>query len=104
MTLTKLLAVAHSGRVDELNLLSHEGAMYFVEVVIDGQRRLLKQRESDVRGWAFRSLNEARHALAELPMDSINLVHLNVCDEIGPTHQALPLDAAAMRLSVPLRP
>lgn len=104
MTLTELLELAREGHVDELNLLSHEGAMYFVEAVAAGQRRLLKQRAGDLRGWAFRSLNEARHALAELPMESINLVHLNVCDEIGPANQALPLDAAAMRLSVPLRP
>lgn len=104
MTRQELQLMASQGRVQELNLLSHEGAMYFVEAVVDDQRHLLKAVQTDTRPQTFRSLEQVRRTLCEVPLESICLVHLNVCDEMGPVVAEAAPGGAAMRLSVPLRP
>ena len=104
MTLEQLMQAADRGALQDLDLLSHEGAVYLVEALIDGSRHLLKQQEGDTRPWVFRSLYDARTALAELPFQTINLVHLNVCDEMGPGGPLTVGAQAAMRLPLPLHP
>ncbi|WP_341707796.1 DUF6482 family protein [Halopseudomonas sp.] len=104
MTLDQLQLAAEQGRLERLALLSHEGSLYLVEAQIDGRRALL---HDDVRQgpWHFRSLEDVRRALRELPWPTIELVHLNVADEAGATGPvAGSADEAAMRLTVPLRP
>jgi len=78
--------------------------VYLVEALIEGSRHLLKQHEGDTRPWVFRSLHDARNALVELPFQTINLVHLNVCDEMGPDTLVTGGPQAAMRLPLPLHP
>lgn len=104
MTLEQLIGAAERGALQDLDLLSHEGAVYLVEARIEGARFVLKQRDGDRRPWVFRSLHDARTALAEVPFDTINLVHLNVCDEMGPTSLFTSGAQAAMRLPLPLHP
>lgn len=106
MTLDELQLLATQGQVMELNLnlLSHEGAMYFVEVVSDDRRGVIRRAATDKRPWAFRSLDDARRALSDIPLETIDLTHLNVCDEMGPIREGASLGSAAMRLTVPLRP
>lgn len=104
MTLDELHLLATQGHVMELNLLSHEGGMYFVEVVSDDRRGVIKRMTTDKRPWAFRSLDDARRALRDIPLETIDLIHLNVCDEMGPTRVGASLGSAAMRLTVALRP
>lgn len=104
MTLEQLMQAADRGALQDLDLLSHEGAVYLVEALIDGSRHLLKQHEGDTRPWVFRSLHDARNALVELPFQTINLVHLNVCDEMGPDTLVTGGPQAAMRLPLPLHP
>ena len=45
MTLEQLMRAADRGALQDLDLLSHEGAVYLVEALIDGSRHLLKQHE-----------------------------------------------------------
>lgn len=103
MTLEELQVLADLGGVIELNVHSHEGSIYLVEVVTDDGSVMLKQQDSDPRPWSFRSFEQARRALCEVPLETIDLIHNNIYDEIGPGFQSLNR-APAMRLTYPLRP
>lgn len=103
MTLEELQDLAGQGGVVELNVLSHEGSIYLVEAVTDAGSVMLKKQTGDVRPWSFRSFEQARRALVDVPLESIVLVHNNIYDEIGPGFNSRNR-APAMRLTYPLRP
>lgn len=104
MTLEQLQLAAEQRRLQRLLLLSHEGSLYLVEAQVDGQRALL--HDTVRQGpWHFRSLEDVRRALRDVPWPTIELVHLNVADEAGASGPvAGSADEAAMRLTVPLHP
>ncbi len=103
MTLEELQDLAGQGGVIELNVLSHEGSIYLVEAICDDGSAMLKKQAGDTRPWIFRSFEQARSALADVPLETIDLVHANIYDEIGPGFDSLNR-APAMRLTYPLRP
>jgi hypothetical protein len=104
MTLDDLQEMATQGRIIELNVLSHEGDIYLVEAVSDERRDILKKHDGDKQPRTFRSFEEARNALCDLPLETVNLVHKNVYDEIGPSGEGSAQGAPAMSLTLPLRP
>ena len=103
MTLEQLQELAGQGGVVELNVLSHEGSIYLVEAVTDDGSQMLKKQLGDSRPWTFRSFEQARRALFDVPLETIDLVHNNIYDEIDPGFNA-GNRAPAMRLTYPLRP
>lgn len=104
MTLNDLQELASQGRVIELNVLSHEGDIYLVEAVCGDRRDMLKKHADDKRPWTFSGLEAARDTLKNVALETINLVHKNVYDEIGPAGDNPQEGALEMRLSMPLRP
>ncbi|WP_339843413.1 DUF6482 family protein [uncultured Halopseudomonas sp.] len=102
MTLDDLHKLATEGQVIELNVLSHEGSIYLVEAVLDSRRDMLKKQLCDKRPWTFRSFEEARRALGDIPLETIDLIHHNVYDEIGPGGQGGSPKAPPMRLTYSL--
>lgn len=103
MTLDELHAMASTGQIIELNVLSHEGSIYLVETVLETRREILKKEPGDKRPWTFRSFEEARRALVDIPLETIDLIHHNIYDEIGPAGQSDSPKAPPMRLTYPLR-
>jgi hypothetical protein len=103
MTLDDLQELASQGRIIELNVLSHEGDIYLVEAVSDERRDMLKKRAGDTDPRLFRSFEEVRNTLCDLPLETVNLVHKNVYDEIGPSGDGPTHGAPAMILTLPLR-
>ncbi|WP_373187875.1 DUF6482 family protein [Halopseudomonas sp.] len=104
MTLDDLQKLAGEGQVIELNVLSHEGSIYLVEAVLDDRRYMLKKNADDKSPWTFSGLEVARNTLKNVPLETINLVHKNVYDEIGPSQEHSSEGAPEMRLTMPLRP
>lgn len=104
MTLDDLQTLASQGQVVELNVLSHEGSIYLVEAVQADRRDILKKDAGDTSPWKFSGLEAARDTLKDVPLETINLVHKNVYDEIGPASESADGGAPEMRLTMPLRP
>lgn len=102
MTLEQLFEHAHAGRLQAVRVLSHEGAIYLLEALLEEGPQLLKAQSGDVRPRVFRSVLEVRRELQGLSCEQITLVHLNVADEMGAVAPAAGMDDQAMLLGLPL--
>lgn len=103
MTLDDLQDLASRGGILELNIHSCEGSIYLVEALTDDGSRHLKKNAADKGPWVFRGFEAARRALFDVPLETVNLIHANVYDEmVSGGHN--PGGAPAMRLTLPLRP
>ncbi len=80
MNLPQLLQHAHSGQVDELNLISIEGGIYLLEIRQNGQPQLLRDEQG--KTLRLRSVEQARDLLKELPALPFYLIHAVVHEEM----------------------
>lgn len=71
---------AHAGRVRELNLISIEGGIYLLEVLLESGSRMLK--DLDGKTLHLRSVEHARDLLKTLPVVPFFLVHAVAHDEL----------------------
>lgn len=80
MNLNQLHLEAVAGRIEELNLIGIEGGDYLLEACFDGKPHPI----ADAKGERLRvrSVTEARELLQGLPLESMNLVHWSVQDEM----------------------
>ena len=80
MNLPQLLQHAHSGQVDELNLISIEGGIYLLEIRHNDQPQLLRDEQG--KTLRLRSVEHARDLLKELPALPFYLIHAVVHEEM----------------------
>ena len=71
---------AQAGRVNELNLISIEGGIYLLEVLLNGSSGMLKDQAG--KTLHLRSVEHARDVLKNLPVVPVYLVHCVVHDEL----------------------
>lgn len=80
MNLNQLHIEVIADRVDELNLIGIEGGDYLLEARLDGKAHPLVDSQGE--RLRVRSVTEARELLQSLPIESMNLVHWSVQDEM----------------------
>ncbi|MBX9912265.1 MAG: cation transporter [Pseudomonadaceae bacterium] len=80
MNLPQLLQHAREGRIEELNLICIEGGIYLLEICLDGQRHLLRDKQAQT--FRLRSVEHARDLLQELPPVPFHLIHAVVHEEM----------------------
>lgn len=78
MRLHELIECAES--VECLNLLSLEGGIYVLDIIVKGKRHSLRDDTGKV--WHLRSVEHARDVLQELPEVPFFLVHSSAYDEM----------------------
>lgn len=80
MKLQTLLENARASRVDALELVSIEGGIYLLRILMQGQTLMLHDEQGRI--WRLRSVEHARDLLEELPELPFYLLHASAYDEM----------------------
>lgn len=80
MKLQTLLENARASRVDALELVSIEGGIYLLRILMQGQTLMLHDEQGRI--WRLRSVEHARDLLEELPELPFYLLHPSAYDEM----------------------
>ena len=80
MKLQSLLENARASRIDALELVSIEGGIYLLRILMQGQTLMLHDEQDRI--WRLRSVEHARDLLEELPELPFYLLHASAYDEM----------------------